>query len=181
MSAAGETLGPLADIERLAQAYADEREQLSELIARLEADIAALKRERLGDIKAAVSRTAEAHEALHNEIDARREYFVRPRTRLMHGIRVGLKQKKATVEIEDESVAIERIRKYLPADQAELLIRVTESVHKPAVYDLEEDDLKRLGIGRKPASDVVYIKAQDSAVAKLVDALLEQGDKLETL
>ncbi len=183
MSAAtGQTIPvPLAEVEQASAEYAAAREALSALLLQLEADVAALKRGRLDAIKRAVVETAETRDRLHQEIDRRRDLFESPRTRVLHGIRVGLQQAKPKVEIDDEAAVIRRIREKLPADQAELLIRTTERVHKPAVYDLDAADLKRLGIGVSPAVDLVIIKAQDSAVAKLVDALLEQGQDIETI
>jgi len=77
------------------------------------------------------------------------------------------------VTFADEAATINRIRQQLPTAQAELLIKRTEKVHKPGVYDLTAADLKRLGITIDADSDEVVIKPIDGEIDKLVDALLK--------
>ncbi|MCR6497388.1 hypothetical protein LJB71_14990 [Thermomonas sp. S9] len=67
---------------------------------------------------------------------------------------------------------IERIRRLLPAEQAALLIRVREAVHKPAVYDLTAGDLKRLGIRIEDDCDVVVVKDVAGELDRMLERLL---------
>ena len=165
------------DIEVLTDDYADERAALVEAVARLQAELDAAKRAHLPQIRRAVGRAAQARDRLHAEIDAHRDLFAKPRTRILCGVKVGLQKQKGKVQIDDEGAAVGRIRAQLPAEQADLLIRTRESVDKTAVVDLTAGDLKRLGIRISDDTDVVVIKPADSEVDKLVDALLgEAGD-----
>lgn len=166
----------LNEIESLARAYADAYAQLGDDVAVLENSIREIKRKMLPRIKRAAEQAAEAKLSLTAAVEASPALFTKPRTRLLHGIKVGFTKQKGTVELGDEAAVIRRIRKLLPEDQAELLIRTEESVHKPSVYDLSVDDLKRLGISITNDSDRVVVKVADSDIEKMVDALLKDED-----
>lgn len=166
-------------LEPLIKVYAEERTALANLVSGLEAELMRIRERHLPAIKGAVARTVDAHDALHAALEAHPELFKKPRTRTMHGIKVGYTKQRGKVEFADEAKTIERIRKLLPEDQVELLIRRTEAVHKPAVYDLVAADLKRLGITLSDDTDVVVIKPMDSDVSKLVDALLKETEKVQ--
>ena len=88
-------------------------------------------------------------------------------------------KKRGKVVIDDESAVIARIRKLLPEEQAELLIRVRESVDRNAVCDLSAADLKRLGIRIADDEEVVIIKSVSSSLDRLVDALLKDTESRE--
>jgi hypothetical protein len=170
-------LATMAAIESLAAKYSERRARIYERIMELELEIERLKRSALPAIKADVGHAIAARDELRTAIEGSAELFVRPRTRVFSGIRVGFGTTGSKVEFDDEAEVIKRIRERLPANQAELLIRRRESVHKPAVYDLEDADLRRLGIRVTGGDDTVVIKPQDGDVAKLVDALLgDAGD-----
>lgn len=173
---AQEKPAPLAEVERLAETYAKQRAHLADQVAKLEAELAEAKRRAMPTLRSEVAGVLVCQDELRQAIEAAEEYFERPKTRVFAGVRVGFKKTKPKVVIADEEAVIRRIRERLPADQAELLIRTTESVHKPAVYDLSAADLRRLGIGLDGGEDVVVIKAQDSEVSKVVDALLGTAD-----
>lgn len=163
----------LKDIEDLTREYADSYAALASDVETLEAAIRTLKKRMLPAIKRAAEKSANAKEKLRDAIEENRALFDRPRTRLFHGIKVGIAKKKGRVEWDDEAKVIGRIEKLLPEDQAELLIRVEKSVHKPGVYDLIAADLKRLGITIVGDGDEVVVKVAGSEIEKMVDALLE--------
>lgn len=166
-------MATLQDIEKLTETYAAARGQLAEHVGGLTAKIDALKRQHLREIRAAVAVAKDAEAALQAAITASPDLFDKPRTRTLHGVKVGLQKARGTVTWGDEDAVIKRIRAQLPKDQAELLIRTEEKVHKPGVYDLSAADLKRLGIEIKGAGDVPVIKDTTGEVDKLVDALLK--------
>ncbi len=169
----------LKDIEGLAELYATRRRVLAEIVSTLEEQIAQLKRRYLPAIRSAVATTADAHDRLQASIKASPELFVKPRTRTLSGVKVGMTKQKGKVVIDDEEKTIERIRKLLPEEQVELLINTKESVSKTAVYDLTAADLKRLGIRIEADTDAVVIRPVDGEVDKLVDALLKDAERIE--
>lgn len=162
----------LETIEILTQAFADARRALADKVEALQLELESAKHRKLPGIRVAVARAAEAHDKLKAAIEAEKDLFVKPRTQVIAGIKVGMQQAKPSVEIDDEEAVIKRIREQLPKDQAELLISVKESVAVKAVIDLSEADLKRLGIKYIKGEDRVLIRPADSDVDKLVTALL---------
>lgn len=162
----------LSDIESLTGVYANQRASLAQLVMRLEDNIETLKRAQMEGIKQALARTAEAQSMLHAAIYTAPNLFAKPKTLIINGIKVGYTKQKGKVEFDDEAAVIGRIRKLLPKEQAELLIRVREGVHKPAVYDLTAGDLKRLGIRVVDDGEAIVIKPVDDQLDKLLSELL---------
>lgn len=160
-----------AEIEISAKVYARARSELTEKVAELNDEIEALKRRRMPGIRRKVEVATECREELAALVDAGRELFKRPRTRIFHGIRVGLAKARGTVFWDDKDAVVARIRKLLP-DQAEMLIKVTETPRKKALADLPLADIKRLGVTVTDAGDEVVVKATDTEIDKMVDALL---------
>lgn len=171
-------MATMNEIEKLTEVYALARGNLAAAVEHLQARLDAVKREHLKDIRKCVALAKDAEAELRAVITGNKELFDKPRTVTLHGVKVGLQKAKGTVSWADEDAVIKRIRAQLPKDQAELLIRTEEHVHKPGVYDLAAADLKRLGIEIKGAGDVPVIKDTTGEVDKLVDALLkDQGDE----
>lgn len=168
----------MTEIEQLTRDYAEARAYLSGVVSRLQEELERIKHPALPLIREAVGKTSEAHGKLYAAVEAAPELFNKPKTITIAGIRVGYMKQRGQVVIEDEAAVIARIRKLLPAEQAELLIRVRESVHKPGVYDLTAGDLKRLGISISADEEAVVIKPVDSEVDKLVNALLAEAENV---
>lgn len=167
-------MSTMAEIEKLTQEYAEARAYLAGVVTELQAELERVKHPVLPVIRKAVGKTGEAHAKLKAALEDSPKLFIKPKTRTIEGVRVGFMKQKGKMEISDEEKTIARIRKLLPKDQAELLIRVRESVHKQGVYDLTAADLKRLGISITDDEDVVVIKPVDKDVDKLVNALLAE-------
>jgi GTP1/Obg family GTP-binding protein len=172
--------GPMEVLIELTEHYAVEHAALRELVESLEAEMEALRRRSMASIRRQAASTAEAHDRLRTLIEAWPELFVKPRTVVIAGVRVGYMKGRGRIEIDDEAAVIERIRRLLPAEQAELLIRVRESVDRNAVADLNVADLKRLGIRIEETGDEVLIKPTDTQVDKLVAAILKEAARLES-
>lgn len=166
----------LTEIETLAREYADAYARLGEDVEALEDAIRTLKRKMLPIIKRRAAEATEAKGHLMMAVAESEHLFVKPKTRLFHGVKVGYAKKKGRVEWDDEAKVVERIEKLLPADQVELLIRTEKSVHKPGVYDLTAADLKRLGITIVGDGEEVVVKIAGSEIEKMVDALLKDEE-----
>lgn len=167
----------LAEIESLAQAYAERYRELEGAVQALEDGVRTIKRKLLPTIRRLAEESAERKGALLAAVNDSRPLFEKPRTRLLAGVKVGMQKRRGKVVIDDEAATIRRIRELLPKDQAELIIRVEESVLKPAVQDLTVGDLKRLGIKVEADTDEPIAKIAGEDVEKLVDQLLGKGDE----
>ena len=167
-------MNSMKDIEQLTAAYSAAYEALAGAVMAHEEEKRALVRRNLPRIRKLVATEKERKAALAAAIEASPEQFVKPRTVTLHGVRLGFVKAKGRIEWDDEAQVVARIRKLLPEDQAALLVRVKESVHKQAVYDLAAGDLKRLGIRIEGDGDEVLIKPVAGEVAKLIEALLKE-------
>lgn len=160
------------DIERRTKLLADARAALSEIVMQLNAGIEALKRDHMRALKAAVARVAERHEELKALIEEAPDLFVKPRTVVFHGIKVGYQKGAGKIEFDDADRVVALIKKHFP-EQAEALILTTERPAKEALEQMSAADLKRLGIVVEGTADRVVIKHTDSTVDKLVKALIK--------
>lgn len=167
-------MGSLAEIDTLTKSYADARGALAEHVTALQDEIEHAKRLKLPLIKHWVAKAAEAKAKLHAAIEAAPDLFVKPRSLVVHGIKVGFQKAKGAIWWADRARVVELIKKHFPA-RIDELVKVTESPKKKALQDLPVADLKRIGCMVEEAGDQVLIKPVDSDVDKLVAALLGEA------
>lgn len=169
----------LSEIEQQARAYADARAELSERVQALQDEIEAAKRRKLRGIKSAVAKAAEAHDALHAAVEDSSELFIKPRTKIMSGVRIGFSKQKGRLIIDDPGKTMQLIRRHFP-EREEALIKVTESPIRKALETLSGSELKRVNVLIEDAGDKVVVRPVDSEVDKLVAALLAEAEQIET-
>lgn len=170
----------LAEIEKLTKDYADARDNLSATVCALEEKVETLKRQYLPGIKRQVASAAEKRLALKNAIEDSQDLFIKPRTIIMHGIKVGFQKGKGKIEF-DKSEAdriVKLIEKYFP-ERADDLIETKKTPIKKALNRLTVQELKKLGVQVDDTGDMVVIKPTDSQIEKLVDRLLKEKDEEE--
>ena len=165
----------LKDIEDLAKRYADRRTALAEKMESLEAVIERVKRKRLPAIRRAVEAAANDRAALQCALEDGKDLFVKPRTLVLHGIKVGIVKGKGKIEWEDDEQVVALIQKKLP-DQADTLIKTTYKPIRAALAELSAADLKKIGVSVEEAGDYTLIKPAASDIDKLVDKLLAEAD-----
>src|ERR1035437_8953458 len=93
----------ITTIEQSCKSYADKRDTLSSIVTLLNAQLEALKTAALPDIKKAVAKAAEKESDLKNAIDGARHLFIKPRTIIMHGIKIGLRKGSGGIDWEDDA------------------------------------------------------------------------------
>ena len=164
----------LTDIEARAKLYADARESLSAIVSTLNADIEALKRKAMPDIKRCIGRASTHHDQLRTMIEAAPELFAKPKSRTLAGIKLGFQKGKGKIEWDDPDQVVRLIKKHFP-EQADVLITTIEKPAKDALNGLTAAELKKLGISVVEGGEAIFIKQADSAVDKLVDALLKEA------
>lgn len=163
----------LEQMEQLTLEYAKARSTLVERVEHLETAMARLKRRRLNGIRRAACRERGARERLAAAILEHSDLFTRPKTVTIHGVRIGLRKGREQVVFRDSGQVLRLIRRHL-AEQAETLIRTTESPVKSALARLPEKDLRKIGVGLVCASEEVVIRSVDPDVEKLVALWLQE-------
>lgn len=167
-------MASLADIEKRAKQYADAREHLAGIVAALNEGIESLKRSHMKRLKKAVADAAEHRDALKSLIESAPGCFIKPRSVVFHGIKLGFAKGKGKIEWDDAEQVVRLIKKHFP-EQADLLIATSEKPAKEALNGLTAAELKKLGISVTEGGDAVFIKPADSQVDKMVDALLKDA------
>jgi hypothetical protein len=171
-------MATLDQIDTRARKYADARDELAVSVQKLEDRIERLKRRYLTLIKKQVAVAAARKLDLKNAIEDSKDLFKRPRTIIMHGIKVGFAKGKGKIEYskEDAERIVRLIEKCFPKQES-TLIQIKKTPIKKALQNLTAADLKKLGITVEDAGDYVVIKPVDSQVEQLVDKLLKEKDE----
>ena len=162
------------ELEPAAKRFADAHTKLTELVNDVNAEIEAVKRLNLARIKNAVSKAAEAHADLKALIEANPGLFDKPRTVVLHGIKLGLQKGKGGIEFDDVEATISRIQTMFGVE-AEPYLDWKPSVNKKALAELSVVALKKLGCTVLDTGDEVVIKPVDGDVDKIVRALLKDA------
>ena len=168
-------MATMNQIEKLTKDFSEARRALAERVQTLEDEITALKRKYLPGIRKAVEIASERQSSLSAAIEDSPELFLKPRTWLFHGIKIGYQKGKGELQWEDTEQVIKLIKKHFP-EQAEILIKTKEEPARNALAKLSVHDLKRIGVTVIETGDQVIIKSTDSEIDKLVNALLKEDE-----
>jgi len=164
----------LSEIEGLTKRYAEARTVLADRVEALTRAMEDAKRQHLRGIKAALGKAAEAEGALRAAIDAGPELFAKPKTRILHGVKVGYRKAPGRLSWDDPDQVVALIKRYHP-DQADVLIITKEAPSKQALLQISVVELKRLGVQVTKDTEEVVVAPTDTEVDKLVDALLREA------
>ncbi len=171
-------MNTLAEIEIATREFSDAHEDLSSIVSGLNEDIERLKRSRIAVIKRHVARATEKHAALAAMIEGNKALFDKPRTIVVHGIKIGLRKGTGGIDWDDDEKVASLIKKHLP-EQYEVLVKTTHKPQAKAMKQLEVGELKKIGCRVEETGDVVVIKPADSEVEKIVAALLKNATESE--
>lgn len=162
----------IEDIITLTSYLRRERDILSDRVARLNDELATIQNRLMPGIRSVVNTVAERHADLKNAIDESRFLFVKPRSIVANGLRIGVRKGRGGLVIEDVERTLALIKKHFPK-QVDTLIKTKETPNRDAIEDLEAGELKKIGCEVEGTGDVVMIKPTDGAVDKLVKAMLK--------
>ena len=168
-------MATLAEIEILTKKFSEARADLKSRISYLEDEIAVLKRKYLPGIKKSIEAAASAKMRLHSEIEDSAELFVKPRTIIFHGIKIGYQKGKGEITWEDSEQVVKLIKKHYPGI-FDAYIKITETPIKSALAQLPAAELKKLGIIIAETGDEIVIKGTDSDIDKMVNALFKDEE-----
>lgn len=166
------------EIEQYTKDFADAREKLSTSARQLEDVIEKIKRRRLPIIKMHIKNVLAKQDILKAALEASQALFEKPKTKILHGIKVGFKKAKGKLEWADDDVVVKLIKRHFP-EQVDILVKTTEKPIKDALANLPAADLKKLGITVHDTGDAVVIKSTDSEIDKFVESLLKEDETKE--
>lgn len=162
-------------IEGLAKVFAGARTELADRLNVLREEQNDAKRRRIQGIKNSLERVQASYEELKTVLSDNRALFDKPKTRVLHGIKLGWQKKPGKLEIADDAACIAALRKLL-GDDADAYVKTTEEPIRKALANLPAKDLKRCGVAVTDDVDAVLIKAADGDLDKMIDALIVDPD-----
>jgi hypothetical protein len=160
-------------IEHLTAEYSASRDELARLVTDLNDRLDAINAKYIGEIRAQAAVTLIRRNSLQSAIEDNPALFESPRTRIFHGIKVGLRKGTGKIDWDDDEKVCARIAKQFDAAKAELLIKTT---HKPiyaTLKDLSAAELRSLGCTVESTGDTPVIKPVAGDLDKLVAVILE--------
>jgi hypothetical protein len=164
---------PMAQIESLCARLASESETLAADVAALQADLEEVKRKHLVTLKRSARLVATLEAQLHAAVEACPDKFRKPRTLILHGIKVGYTVAKGKLEFADEQAVVAAIKRHWKSD-ADLLIKTTESPRKDALRELPATDLAKIGCSIVGAGEATVVKRLDGDVEVLINSLKDK-------
>lgn len=162
------------DIEALAKQLADARTELGDRLQRIKDEQEAIKRRYMQGVRNSVERVRAAHTELHEALEGSAHLFEKPKTRVLHGLRVGWMKQRGKLLWDDAAQVIASLRKLL-GDEAEQYIDKKETPSKSRLEDLPAAQLRRCHVTVTDDTDAVVIKTAGGDIDKMIDALL--GDE----
>ena len=165
-------MATMAEIEKAAMTFSTARSALSAECSAFQQDLQAVRAAHSSALKDYVAVAKAAHAGLCELIATSPELFKRPRSVVLHGVKLGYQKGKGKLVIENEVKTIALIEKHFP-DQAEVLVSTKKSVAKEAVSQLSVDELRKVAILVTSTGDVVFAKDTAAEVDKLVAAFLK--------
>lgn len=99
------------------------------------------------------------------------EIFVKPRTMVFHGTKVGFVKSPGKLETDDVEFVVAQIRKHFP-DQFDELVRSEHALNKDALKRMPAKDLAKLGCSIEGAGDQFVCTRVGGEIEKLVDNML---------
>ena len=164
------------DIDQAAKTLRAVRDTLSLRAGALNDDIEVAKRKAMRGLRASVAAVTEAQSGLLATISASPQLFTKPRSIVLHGIKLGFVKGKGRIEWEDDAQVVKLVRKHLP-EQFDVLVKTTETPVKAALNGLTVAELKRIGVSAEDSGDVAFAKDTTAEVDKLVKALLKGAEE----
>lgn len=165
---------PIQHLERRVQDYADTLAEYHALTAQLRDEIKQAAARHMAAIRRLFNGLQDRQADICAEIKAHPELFKKPKTRVIHGIKLGLRKRKGKLVIRDAAMTVRRI-KALYEDDIGVLIKATETPLKSGLEKLPAKELKRLGVEvTDDSDDVVFVAAADE-FDELMDFLLGQA------
>ncbi len=158
----------LNDINRVLSEYAVAERRLSTLAAGARAAVARVTHQYEDEMRAAMTTMNNCRADARAMVESNPALFAKPKTRVLHGVKIGLRKRRGRLVINNPAKTIAQIeREY--HDPAGYLIQVKKVLLKTGLEKLSAKELKRLGVEVQQDTDqaVFYPVADD------VDGIVE--------
>ena len=163
------------ELAALAKASFDSREAVRKQAELIKERQRAAARPLIPGLKRKIATASADRDALREYVKAHPERFEKPRTRALHGVKVGLRQLPGRLEIDAEA-AIPLIRRFFP-ERYKTLVKTTTRLQAAPLKALKPAELARIGGRIVELGDEVVISVAKSDIDNLVETLLGDFDE----
>ena len=163
----------IKQMEPLCAAYDCECVELEIKIAMLEADLEVVKQKHLPGLKRQAAKLAGREAELYNAIENAPDLFVKPKTLVIAGTKIGFANSIGSVEFDDADYVVDQIEELLP-ERFDALVKTKYTPIKDALRELNDKDLGLLGCRVTGAGPTVVLKRVTGDVEKLIEKLIEK-------
>ena len=165
----------MTDIDAAAAEVAEAHQALQKIASEAGAELNATRQKHVAPARAAFAKYKAKKKILETLIDRRRDLFERPKTRVLHGIKLGVKKDRGSLRFDcDDDVMVARIRAVM-GERAGDFIVTTEKPVKSALTNQDEETLRKLGAELQEDVDKVHVKPAANDVEKTVQTFLDGG------
>lgn len=161
----------LNDVTKAAASYAETRDEIGTLVGELNAEIDAITKAKMPQIKRLVTALAKRHAELESSIEAAPHLFERPRTVVFHGIKCGFRKNEGTIAFDDADLTVKKIKQLF--ESPDIYLHTKETPNKDALANLSARELKSIGARVEETTDVIVIKPIDTDLEKKINALVK--------
>lgn len=162
----------IKDIEAAAKAVTDQRDRVHACVQTIEVARAALLKDELPKLRRQMAKLAELEQGLRDAVEAAPHLFIKPKTVVLHGMKVGFEKGPGRIVFDDPDQVVNLIDKKLP-ELAEVLVITERKPNRKAMAQLTVQQLRALGATVEDAGDRVVVRAVNTDIDKLVLALLK--------
>jgi hypothetical protein len=167
----------LGEIETRARNYSGACDLLHDRLLQLEDECKAARRRAMPLITTALRAAKAAESELSAGIQQAPDLFKRPRSFVFHGVRVGFAKGPGQITVADSKRTLALAEKHLSEDQLGLVIKTTKKLVKKALSGLPADLLKKIGVAIGASGDQVVVRRVDSALEKMLEALMDADEE----
>jgi phage host-nuclease inhibitor protein Gam len=161
----------IAQIEAACRAYDSECSTLEALVADLNDDLAAVRAKHLSKVKRQANVVARREAEVTNLVDQAPELFVKPKTMIFHGTKVGYSKSAGKLTTDDVEFVVAQIQRRFP-EKFEELVRHTHELNKDALKRLPTADLSKIGCRIEGAGETVVVARTAGELEKLVEKMI---------
>lgn len=164
---------PMEQIEQLAAAIRQQRDALNLACEHVQIETRLILRRNGPEIQRRAEQIATDEKALADLVEKNPELFTKPKTKVLHGIKVGFRKKPGKMSWKKTANVVARIKAKFSIKDAAKLIRTEEVPDKEALEKLPAQTLRALGVTVTDAGDTVVVAPTDSDLDKLVKGFMD--------
>lgn len=163
------------ELVELATAHSADRTALQLAVMAMQEEMEEVKRRYFPALSDLVGACAKSHLPLMAMLSQAERLFVRPKSVVVDQVQIGFETKERKIEVKDEQAIICQIKASVDSDLVPTLVATEESLRLSALKAFDDETLMGLGIAVKPATNRPFVRAINTKVSKLVDAMVTEA------